>query len=681
MAANRASGISVRGLLAGLMAWAIVSSGGRAAEPPANHDQAAQPPVNYDEAAVGTYTLPDVLAGADGTRAASAAAWRDTVRPRQFSLLEANLFGRRLPPVAVTVVGDVERAAVTLAGDRPALRVQARLKLGDAPRPVDVLLYLPRSDRPVPVFLGLNFHGNQAEHPDPGIRLCSSWLADAPRIGIEGNRAGERSRGTCAQRWPVETMLARGYGMATAYYGDLFPDRPDGRAESVLPSLGRPAAGDLPADEPGAIGAWAWGLSRILDWLRTLPEVDRDRVIVVGHSRLGKAALWAGACDERFAMVVSNDSGCAGAALSRRDFGESVAAIGRRFPHWFCPAFAGFAGREAAMPFDQHVLLAMVAPRPLYVASAVEDRWADPRGEFLAAVAAEPVWKLHGLTGLGTDTWPAVDTPVGRTIGYHVRTGRHDLIDYDWGRFADFADRTLLGRPAPPAAYPAFHPVQAPLPVKPPPGAILLLGDGTGPAPDAPAFTSMAGGPIDWPVRDGVLEVKPNGLRSNHLVSRPVFRDADIHVEFAVDPAARGNSGLYLHGHYELQIYDSAGVQSPGDQDQGSLYRFARPIVNAARPAGEWQVFDVRFIAPRRDAAGRIVTPGRVTAWLNGFLVQNGVTFTEPRSPYHPYLHGVTDHLRGIEKRLLETGRGPLFLQDHDSPTRFRNVWILPLDR
>jgi hypothetical protein len=160
-----------------------------------------------------------------------------------------------------------------------------------------------------------------------------------------------------------------------------------------------------------------------------------------------------------------------------------------------------------------------------------------------------------------------------------------------------------------------------------------------------------------------------------------VFRDADIHVEFAVDPAARGNSGLYLHGHYELQIYDSADVQSPRDQDQGSLYRFARPIVNAARPAGEWQVFDVRFIAPRRDAAGRIVTPGRVTAWLNGFLVQNGVTFTEPRSPYHPYLHGVTDHLRGIEKRLLETGRGPLFLQDHDSPTRFRNVWILPLDR
>jgi hypothetical protein len=221
--------------------------------------------------------------------------------------------------------------------------------------------------------------------------------------------------------------------------------------------------------------------------------------------------------------------------------------------------------------------------------------------------------------------------------------------------------------------------VQAPLPVKPPPGAIVLIGaDATG---ADTAFTNMAGGPIDWPVRDGGLEVRPNDERSNHIVSRQLFRDADIHVEFATAAAARGNSGIYLHGHYELQIYDSAGTHPPGDQDQGALYRFSRPVVNAARAPGEWQVFDIRFIAPRRDQAGRIVTPGRVTAWLNGRLVQNGVAFTEPRSPYHPFLHGVTDHLRGLEKQLLETGRGPLFLQDHESPTRFRNVWILPLDR
>jgi hypothetical protein len=639
--------------------------------------RAAEPPANYDESAVGTYVLPDVLAGPAGTEAASVAEWRDVVRPHQFALLEKNLFGRRLPPVAVTAVGPVERTPVTLAGDLPAVRVQARLRMGDAANLVDVLLYLPRSDRPVALFLGLNFHGNQAEHPDPGIRLCAAWLADAPGAGIVGNRAGEGSRGISAHRWPVERMLERGYGMATACCCDFYPDRPDGRGASVLPALGRPVTGDLPDDEPGAIGAWAWGLSRILDWLRTLPEVDRDRVIVVGHSRLGKAALWAGACDERFAMVVSNDSGCAGAALSRRDFGESVAAIARRFPHWFCPAFARFADRESDMPFDQHVLLAMTAPRPLYVASAVEDRWADPRGEFLGAVAAEPAWKLHGLEGLGTSAWPTLDTPLGRTIGYHVRTGRHDLVDFDWERFADFADRTLLGRPPAGPDHPAFHPLQTPLPVKPPRGAILLIDD----RGENSAFTNMAGGPIDWPVRDGGLEVRSNGARSNHVVSHALFRDADIHVEFAVAGAARGNSGIYLHGHYEVQIFDSAAAQEPGDQDQGALYRYGRPIVNAARPAGEWQVFDIRFIAPRRDATGRITSAGRVTAWLNGRLVQNGIAFTEPRSPYHPYLHGVTDHLRAVEKRLLETGRGPLFLQDHDSPARFRNVWIRPLDR
>jgi hypothetical protein len=147
-----------------------------------------------------------------------------------------------------------------------------------------------------------------------------------------------------------------------------------------------------------------------------------------------------------------------------------------------------------------------------------------------------------------------------------------------------------------------------------------------------------------------------------------------------VAPEAKGNSGLYLHGHYEMQIYDSFGVEPLTEQDEGGLYRFAKPLVNASRPAGEWQVYDIRYIAPRRDASGVITKPGSVTAWLNGKLVQNGLAFTEPRSPYTPYRHGETEFLKGIEKQLLATGRGPLFLQDHDSPTRFRNVWVKPLD-
>lgn len=633
---------------------------------------------NHDEAAVAAYTLPDPLAGADRTPARTAEDWRTRCRPFQFELVESTVYGRRLPPVPVSVVGDVERAEVTLAGDLPAVRVQATLRLGavaDAPT-VDVLLYLPRDAKRVPVFLGLNFRGNQAEHPDPGIRLARGWVPDDAAAGIENNRATERSRGTSAQRFPVEQMLARGYGMATAYCGDLFPDRPDGRSMSVLAALGRPVAGELPPDEPGAIAAWAWGLCRILDWLVTLPEVDPARVIVVGHSRLGKTAVWAGACDERFAMVVSNESGCGGAALSKRNFGETVEVITQRFPHWFCPRFATFAGREAELPCDQHQLLALVAPRPLYVASAAEDLWADPRGEFLAAVAAGPVWRRLGQTDLGTDEFPPVDTPVGGTVGYHVRTGRHELIDYDWQRFADHADRVLLGKTPSSDRHPAFHPQQAKLPVAPPPGAIVLFGDGTEPA----KFTSMAGGPIDWRAEDGTLVVNTTNGHANHIVSTELFQDADIHAEFVVDPRAHGNSGLYLHGLYEMQIYDSFGVEPPTEQDEGALYRFAKPIVNASRPAGEWQVYDIRFIAPRRGADGTITTPGKVTAWLNGRLVQNGLAFTEPRSPYVPYKHGVTDFLRGVEKRLLATGRGPLFLQDHGSPARYRNVWVRLLD-
>lgn len=221
-----------------------------------------------------------------------------------------------------------------------------------------------------------------------------------------------------------------------------------------------------------------------------------------------------------------------------------------------------------------------------------------------------------------------------------------------------------------------FAPVQDRLPVKPPPGAVVLFGDGSeGPA----KFTSMAGGPIDWPCEQGALVVSPTRQCANHIVSTVDFRDADIHVEFMTSPVAKGNSGVYLHGHYEMQIYDSFGVTPPTEQDEGGLYRFAAPLVNASRPTGEWQVYDIRFIAPRRGPGGDVTAPGKITAWLNGQLVQDGITFTAPRSPYVPYRHGATDHVRTIEKRLLQTGRGPLFLQDHGSPARFRNVWIRPL--
>ena len=236
----------------------------------------------------------------------------------------------------------------------------------------------------------------------------------------------------------------------------------------------------------------------------------------------------------------------------------------------------------------------------------------------------------------------------------------------------------------------SFRPSQAPLPVPPPHNAIVLLGLVGQP----PKFVGMSGRPIDWPLGDAGSEAPPEGFanrlatlevkatpgHANHIVSDLLFQDADIHAEFMVSPTSQGNSGLYLHGHYEMQIYDSAGADPPTDQDEGSLYRFAAPLVNAARPVGQWQVYDIRFRAPRHDVAGHLLKAGSITAWLNGKLVQDGIAFTKPRSPYTPYNHGVTDFSRGIEKRLIETCKGPLFLQDHGSPTRFRNVWLVPLD-
>jgi hypothetical protein len=220
----------------------------------------------------------------------------------------------------------------------------------------------------------------------------------------------------------------------------------------------------------------------------------------------------------------------------------------------------------------------------------------------------------------------------------------------------------------------AFQPEQSVLPVPPPENAIVLF-DGT-----TARFRSMQGGPINWPIEDGCLVSTRSEGRVNHIVSEWHFRDADVHVEFMVSEIAEGNSGVYLHGNYELQIFNSYGVASPTEQDEGALYGFAPPLVNASRKPGEWQVYDIRYRAPRRDETGKIVTPGSVTAWLNGQCVQRNTQFEEPRSVYHPFRYGNTPYLDKIKLEMRAKQIGPVFLQDHGSPTRFRNVWIKPLD-
>jgi hypothetical protein len=406
---------------------------------------AAQPPgANVDEARVPAYTLPDPLLFADGSPVADAAAWRERRRPELLRLFEEHVYGRSPGRPARMRFVVVESATRALGGLATRRQVRVLLDGSEGGPAFEILLYVPNTGRgPVPAFLGLNFDGNHAVHPDPGIRLSTAWMGEGP--GVVGSRATEAARGTNAASWPVERILDRGYALATVYYGDIEPDRPDGWKDGVRARIGPGTTGRFAPDDWGAIAAWAWGLQRALDYLQTDPGVDGRRVAVIGHSRLGKTALWAGAQDERFALVVSNDSGEGGAALARRQFGETTARITAAFPHWFAPRLAGYAGREDALPVDQHELLGLVAPRPLYVASATEDLWADPRGEFLAARAAGPVYALLGRPGLGVDEVPVPDRPVGGSIGYHVRRGTHALTACDWEHYLDFADRHVAG--------------------------------------------------------------------------------------------------------------------------------------------------------------------------------------------------------------------------------------------
>jgi hypothetical protein len=402
------------------------------------------PPPNYDEGKVPHYTLPDPLVLSNGQRVTDGATWLEKRRPEVLRLFQHYVYGKAPgKPVGISI-----RARST---DRDALGGRAVRKevtiyfSPDRTGPkIDLLIYLPHNAKgPVPTFLGLNFDGNHTIHPDPGITPSDVLPGTGQQPGKPSPEAVAKSRGASFNRWPIEKIVGRGYGVATAWYGDIEPDMQGGLRYGVR-NLYLHSGQTAPADDEwGALGAWAWGLSRIMDYLETDRDIDARHVALIGHSRLGKTALWAGAQDERFALVISNDSGCGGASLARRQFGETPARISTVFPHWFCKNYRKYAFRVNDLPVDQHLLLALIAPRPLYVASAEEDLWADPHGEFLSAKAADPVYRLLGATGLPAANMPAVEQPVVGKISYHIRHGKHDVTEYDWRQYMDCADRNF----------------------------------------------------------------------------------------------------------------------------------------------------------------------------------------------------------------------------------------------
>lgn len=380
--------------------------------------------------------LPDLFLGL--AKPVSVNSWRTKCRPKIIEMFSDNVYGH-FPKGSFRMSDEAVEASSWSLNCKTFLRqMKLRVETDAGSHSMDLLLFLPKlANEPVPVFLGLNFHGNHTVHPAPQIHLPQSWVRNTHITGATQNQAIAGSRGCMARRWPVDRIIDQGCGLATIYCGDIAPDNAYQWQNGIV-RLFRDPEQPRCAKEWGAVAAWAWGLQRGLDSLRKDPSVDPAAITVFGHSRLGKAALWAGATDERFAAVISNNSGCAGASLARRKIGETVQKINATFPHWFCPAYQTFGDAEERLPVDQHMLIALFAPRPAYIASASEDDWADPVGEFLATRLATPAYEIFGHMGLATETMPPCSLSIGKRIAYHIRSGQHDLLEEDWGYFLQF---------------------------------------------------------------------------------------------------------------------------------------------------------------------------------------------------------------------------------------------------
>jgi hypothetical protein len=418
-----------------LLSWASSAlAQANAAVPPKPASEVAGIAVNYDETQVGTYTLPDALILANGQKVKDAKIWRNARRPEIVKLFETEQYGRAPGRPAEESFEVTDKGTPALGGK--AIRKQVTIHFSKDPSwpAIHLLEYLPaNAKKPVPVLLSISFGAIQNVVDDPGITPIKVW---DPKTHTRIDPAGMRSFG----RLNVQPFLDAGIGVATFYYGDVDPDYAEGFKDGIRAHYLKPGQTEPAADEWGAISAWAWGMSRVEDYFETDAGVDAKRVAIHGVSRLGKTVMWAGAHDERFAAVIASCSGEGGAALSRRNYGETVAHLmaPTRYHYQFAANWAKWGGFPDKAPMDANLLVALVAPRPLLLQTGNTDYWSDPKGEFLAAVAAGPVYKLLGKDALDTEVWPGANEPILHDLSYFMHDGGHGMVPGDWNVYVEF---------------------------------------------------------------------------------------------------------------------------------------------------------------------------------------------------------------------------------------------------
>lgn len=391
-------------------------------------------PVNYDEAEVGRYTLPDPLVMQNGKRVRDAKTWLAKRRPQILEMLTTQQFGRAPGRPADESFEVTDKGTPALGGKAIRKQVTIHLLKDSAAPKIRLVLYTPAdAKKPVPLLLNISFGPVQFAVDDPGITPETMW--DPKTNTRVPARPLPFFRPT-----NIVPLLDAGFGYATFYYGDIDPDYPSGFSNGIRAWYMKPGAKERAPDAWGSIAAWAWGMSRVEDYLETDSSVDAKRVAVQGVSRLGKTVLWAGATDQRFALVIASCSGEGGAALSHRNYGETIAHLTApsRYPYQFAANYAKYAGFPDTAPFDANMLLALIAPRPVLLQTGDKDYWSDPKGEFLAAVAAGPVYKLLGKDPLDSDLWPAAGQPILHDIGYSMHEGGHGMVPSDWGIYLEF---------------------------------------------------------------------------------------------------------------------------------------------------------------------------------------------------------------------------------------------------